>query len=144
MCWRRKMGAALTPPLAGFTDKGRAREARSVAGILGQRWVGVDLGLRNRKPLLEVWKGLPGAADGGVGIRVVPLQAVAPEPRLARVAAHQVKPALRLEREFPRAFHVDRIAHRRLIHRLARGAVVVGLRPVLGARSLARTRADHF
>src|SRR2546429_9829772 len=114
-----------TPPLAGFTDKGRAREARSVAGVLGQRRVGVDLGLRNREPLLEVRKWLPRASDGSVGIGVVPLQAVAPEPRLARVAAHQVKPALRLESEFPRAFHVDRIAHRRLIQRLARRAVVV-------------------
>src|SRR5256885_13649398 len=115
MCWRRKMGAALTPPLAGFTDKGRAREARSVAGVLGQRRVGVDLGLRNRKPLFEVWKWLPRASDGCIGIRVVPLQAIAPEARLARVAAHQVEPAFRFERELPRALHVDRIAHRQLV-----------------------------
>src|SRR5436853_4335000 len=72
-----------TPPLAGFTDEGRAREARSVAGVLGQRRVGVDLGLGNREPLLEIWKGSPSASQGVPGIRVVPLQAAPPEPRLA-------------------------------------------------------------
>src|SRR5438132_12857028 len=97
MCWRRKMGAALTPPLAGFTDEGRAREARSVAGVLGQRRVGVDLGLGNREPLLEIWKGSPSASQRAPGIRVVPLQAAPPEPRLACCAAHPVKPAFRLE-----------------------------------------------
>src|SRR5437667_11943991 len=92
MCWRRKMGAALTPPLAGFTDKGRAREARSVAGVLGQRRVGVDLGLRNREPPLEVRKWLPRAADGSVGICVVPPPAVTPEPRPARAVYVQFHP----------------------------------------------------
>src|SRR5438552_18850212 len=100
-----------------------------VARVLGQRRIDVSLGLRDREAFPECEEL---ARRAGVGIVVQ--QAVVPvvRARLFRVAAYQIEPALRLEGELPRALHKDGVAHRQLVHRLARGAVVVRLGAGLG------------
>src|SRR6267143_5959843 len=78
----------------------------AVAGVLAQLRVRADLALRDREALLECGERALARRVGIVG-----LEAGGPVAGLPRVAAYQVEPALRLERELPGALHVDGVAN---------------------------------
>src|SRR5260221_14109638 len=62
---------------------------------------------------------------------------------LQRVATDLLEPALAFMRHLPVALLVDRVAHRKLIHRFTLGAVVVRLGERRGAAALSCASSQH-
>src|SRR5256886_5703008 len=134
---RRYNGHRKPAPCRGYWQGADEAEdcRRSVAGVLGQGRVEVELGLGYGPPHLVR---LDGLHDPGIG--VVVLQAIRPVQLILRIATHQVEPTLRLVRELQVTLDEDRVAQRQLV---GWSGIVGRTGPVLGAGAVAGPGADH-